>query len=368
MNKVSQTALLFLICCVSTCTVSGRICQALAIEAGGDKGAYEAGALDGLINNATNPLNVQWDVITGVSAGAINAGYISQFKIGDEKTMVQNLVSLWSQITSDNIYQSWDGGMVQGILFESSIFDESPVVPFLKKYITLPPQRPIRISATDANTGTYITFDENLTAEELGTVMRASSAVPVVFPYVNFRNYTFMDGGVINCLDIGSAVNACRAIADSDKDIYVDIILDDYTEALAPVNADDDSAFSILSRAFTILSYYSSLNLLIEAEAEFPDINFRYTVAPTQALPSFVIPLGFDHDQITQMIDIGRQDALDVLQKGPGVAHKEFMEKVRQTVKKLRKGSRRTAEAAMKQKIKEEAKKIYEQQLKDLEL
>jgi len=88
MNKTLQTALLFLICCLSACTVSGRICQALILEAGGDKGSYEAGALDVLINNATNPENTYWDVISGVSAGAINAGYMAQYKIGDEKTMV----------------------------------------------------------------------------------------------------------------------------------------------------------------------------------------------------------------------------------------------------------------------------------------
>jgi len=350
------------------CSVSGKICQALVLEAGGDKGSYEAGALDVLINNATNPQNILWDVITGVSVGAINTGYISQFQVGDEKAMVAGMLSLWEEITSADIYQSWDGGMVQGILFESSVFDESPVIPFLEKYITQAPQRTIRISATDANTGTYITFDETLSAEDLRIVMRSSSAVPVLFPYVNYLNYTFMDGGVLNCLNVGSAVSKCREIADSDSEIYIDVLLDDYTAALTPVNADDDSGFSILSRAYSIMSYYNSINLLIEAESEFPDINWRYTVAPSEALPSAVIPLGFDHDQILEMIALGQKDAAVVIQKGPGVAHKEYMQKAKQSLKKLRRSAYKAANTAAKEKLKEEAKLIYEKQIKNLEL
>jgi len=368
MNKSAQVTLLCLVFSLSVSCVSGRMCQALVLEAGGDKGSYEVGVLDILINKATNPQNTHWDVISGVSIGAINAGYISQFAIGDEVNMITNMKTLWQSITSGDIYQSWDGGMVQGILFESSVFDESPVKPFLEKYITKPPQRPIRISATDANTGSYITFNESLSTEDLRTVMRSSSAVPVIFPYVNYLNYTFMDGGVINCLNLGAAINACREIADSDKEIYVDVVLDDYTAALSPVNADDDSAFSILSRALSIMNYYSSINLLIQAEDEFPDINFRYTVAPSQELPTATLPLGFKHDEILQMIAIGQKDGLAAIQKGPGVAHKEFLAKAKQSAKQLRKGAQKAARIVMEESLKEEAKKIYEAQIKNIEL
>jgi predicted acylesterase/phospholipase RssA len=38
---------------------------------------------------------VKYDVVTGVSAGALNAGGISIFKIGNEVEMSEWLVSLW---------------------------------------------------------------------------------------------------------------------------------------------------------------------------------------------------------------------------------------------------------------------------------
>jgi len=370
MNKSSKVALLFLVLSVSACAVSGRICQALVLEAGGDKGSYEAGVLDVLINNATNPNDTLWDFVTGVSIGAINTGYVSQYKIGDEKNMIAGMLQLWEEITSANIYQSWPGGMVQGLLFESSLFDQSPIIPFLEQHVTLPPQRGIRISATDSNTASYITFKETdlPTADDLRTVMRASGAFPAVFPYVNYLNYTFIDGGVLDCLNLGAAVAACRGIADSDKDIYIDTILDDYIANLAPVNADDDSAFTIFSRATSIMSYYNYINLLLQAQEEFPDINFRYTIRPSKDLPTGFIPLGFNHTEILEMIEIGREDGAAALQKGPGVAHKEFIEEAKQSLKSLRRKAHQAMNHAMKATMKEEAKKMYEEQVKRIEL
>jgi predicted acylesterase/phospholipase RssA len=46
-----------------------KSCQVLALEGGGSKGAYGAGALLELANH----LDRSWDAVSGVSAGAINA-------------------------------------------------------------------------------------------------------------------------------------------------------------------------------------------------------------------------------------------------------------------------------------------------------
>ena len=46
--------------------------MALALSGGGAKGSYEAGALWGLVMNNDNKTKFAYDVVTGVSAGAIN--------------------------------------------------------------------------------------------------------------------------------------------------------------------------------------------------------------------------------------------------------------------------------------------------------
>lgn len=61
-------------------------CKALVLEAGGDKGAYQAGALKGLFEAAGGEA-IDYDVISGVSVGAINAMGVSIFPSGEEEAL-----------------------------------------------------------------------------------------------------------------------------------------------------------------------------------------------------------------------------------------------------------------------------------------
>ena len=65
-----------------------KSCKALAMSGGGNKGAFEAGALYGLVMNDPDKTKYAYDVVTGVSAGSINTGAVSLFKPGDEVNMV----------------------------------------------------------------------------------------------------------------------------------------------------------------------------------------------------------------------------------------------------------------------------------------
>ena len=62
---------------------------------GGTRGAYEAGALWGLVNAAANKSAYAYDVVTGVSAGSLNLGGMATFEIGDESNMVNVLSHYW---------------------------------------------------------------------------------------------------------------------------------------------------------------------------------------------------------------------------------------------------------------------------------
>jgi len=75
--------------------VSSQSCYALAIEGGGDLGAYEAGVIQGLIQNLPGN-EVEWDIIAGISVGSILAAGMGQFPKGQEATMVEWIISLWS--------------------------------------------------------------------------------------------------------------------------------------------------------------------------------------------------------------------------------------------------------------------------------
>ena len=58
------------------------------MSGGGNNGSWEVGALWGLINYG-NPDDFRWEVVTGVSAGAINTSVFAGYDIGDEAALVE---------------------------------------------------------------------------------------------------------------------------------------------------------------------------------------------------------------------------------------------------------------------------------------
>lgn len=54
--------------------------------------------------NTLPPEDVAYDVISGVSAGSINAGGFSMFEKGAEKEAIDWMVGLWSDITQSDVF------------------------------------------------------------------------------------------------------------------------------------------------------------------------------------------------------------------------------------------------------------------------
>jgi len=102
-------------------------CYALALEGGGDRGAYQAGAIYQIIMNHGDE-NVAYDVISGIGVGSINGAYLAGHAKGDEEQAAKDLVSLWRGLTKEQIYKSWSwGGIVRGLLFETGMYNNSPL-------------------------------------------------------------------------------------------------------------------------------------------------------------------------------------------------------------------------------------------------
>ena len=74
-------------------------CRALALSGGANYGAWEAGIMWGLTHYG-DPKDFAWDVVTGVSAGAINTAAISMFAVGDEVKMTEFLSDTWASATT----------------------------------------------------------------------------------------------------------------------------------------------------------------------------------------------------------------------------------------------------------------------------
>lgn len=172
-----------------------RPCRVLALSGGGDKGAYEAGVIHGLVNNLSEQGETEWDVVTGISAGAINAGAIVSYPLGEEPTMADFLLKTAQNVGQKDIFKSWSplsrflgvfdpAGLLYGFSKKSGLFDTSPILEFMKKEIGsrgVAAGRKIVVGATSYNTGRLVTWNETSPTDELIVGIKASASIPGVF-------------------------------------------------------------------------------------------------------------------------------------------------------------------------------------------
>ena len=160
-------------------------CNALALSGGGALGSYEAGVMWGMYFNAKDKSDYAYDVVTGVSAGAINSAGISTFAPGDEENMLTWLSESWQNLKEKDVFTSWSPlGVVTGLTKKSGIFDTQPLYDYIDnvyKDVGYQTKRKLGVSCVDVNSGTYHVFNETYVDIVRATV--ASGSIPFVFPH-----------------------------------------------------------------------------------------------------------------------------------------------------------------------------------------
>ena len=85
-------------------------------------------------------------------------------------------------------------------------------------------------------------------------------------------------------MNLQAAIHKCREVADSDKDITIDMLLDQEK----PVTMADFrkwkffNAYNIHRRLSDFQAYYTVMNDIYPIVEQNPDINFRYIISPTE--------------------------------------------------------------------------------------
>jgi Patatin-like phospholipase len=285
------------------------------MEGGGSHGAYEAGAMWTLANTLSAE-DVGYDIVSGISTGALNAGGASQFAKGQEKEMADFLINTWLTIDgSDNIYTNWPGGLAQGLLFEAGLYTTEPLRNFLTKKLDKGINRKITIGATNLDTGVFNNFDESVGNANLVEAIMSSAAPPFIFPYQLFEGQTYADGGCLINLDVFQSIVRCYEETKNYKDIIVDLIFDDKIQTLPSTTS--FTTLGVFSRVNQINSYYGGIWYYNQAQEAYPDVNFRYVIIPTQDMPGNpIVPLNFDQSVLEEEIQLGKTDAANVIKKG----------------------------------------------------
>lgn len=200
-------------------------CRALALRGGGSKGAYEVGFLKAMTKNL-DPIDYRYDVVVGVSIGAINAAIVSIHEPGDEKAAVVELEELWRTHLPQDFWTTWPYVNFLGGLYYASFLDSTPIHNEIKNHLEGRPfKRKIGIQSVDLNTGKVIIFDENTPEEIKAEAVASSASIPGAFSPTQINGMTLVDGGVFTNLDLGEAIVRCREQVERDEDIIVDIVL-----------------------------------------------------------------------------------------------------------------------------------------------
>ena len=300
-----------LVCALSFVALAGSDgkCRALVFSATTDAGAYHAGVLDGIIKNAASLTDFEYDIVTGSSVGGLNAAVLGQYPTGQETAASQALLKLWSTINRDDVYQSWAGGYVEGLVFQTSLVDTSPFAQYIQKNLQTPLKRKTVIGVSNADNGDYITFNETniLQINDLVKVLMSSTAVPLYYPYVDWGSETYIDGSMIIGTDLEDAINRCFEVVTNQSDIIIDVISSQNSHP-KNVNADNYNTLQMLQRFIEIFLYGTENFQYYLSRLNYPEVNFRHFIQPSASLPGTFSPFGFDPQNIATDIAIGQKD------------------------------------------------------------
>ena len=165
----------------------------------------------------------------------------------------------------------------------------------------------------------------NETIADMPRATLSSGSIPGAFPPQPWPEFdvTCIDGGTLWNNNFMSAIQRCREIVDNDSDIIVDMVgpfeltLGNWTHT--------HNALSNHLRHQSIKKFSTHHDQLREFLSAFPDIDFRYLVYPSTPLDFGLNVINFDNATNTwptQML--GRQDAIDAMKAGPGVAFDQY--------------------------------------------
>lgn len=174
---------------------------ALVLSGGGTRGATQVGMLQVLAEGGFVP-----DRIYGASVGAING---SAFAGNPTVEGVEQLTQVWRAIRGDDVYPQRIGhGPWRFLQQRESIYANSGLRNIVQKGITFDRLEhaavPFEVVATSIDDGR----ERWLTSGPAVEAVLASAAIPAIFPPVVIDGDRLIDGGILNNVPIGRAIDA----------------------------------------------------------------------------------------------------------------------------------------------------------------
>lgn len=205
--------------------------RALVLTGGGARGAYQVGALRALAD-LCDETALPFPIVSGVSAGAINAVYLAS-RADDFREAVHQLWDVWEHIHADDVFRTNPTSLLHiglRLLAELSLgslihehhsnhlLDTKPLRELLnprgcdseaiRRHLASGVLHAVAVTATDYHSGNAVTFfDSDAPIEPWARTARlgvhakirpehalASAALPIFFPPVDLEGRYFGDG------------------------------------------------------------------------------------------------------------------------------------------------------------------------------
>lgn len=171
---------------------------ALILSGGGARGAFQAGAE----LYARQVKGYQWDIIAGVSVGALNGAMLAMHKY-------TRLLEIWDTISDAQVYT---GGfnlpaLIKLLFGAKSFYSIAPLERMMKQEFEAGRViDDLHVGAVSLTSGEYVQFTKEFL--ELPSAILASASIPVIWPPVDISSEHpgMVDGGVRNNSPVGDVL------------------------------------------------------------------------------------------------------------------------------------------------------------------
>jgi len=185
--------------------------RALVLSGGGANGAFELGALSHILGVRA----VKYDIIVGVSVGALNGAFLSQYPAGEEKEASRGLETMWGLVQQDrDIYKKWCWGLLPAptlffLKMRPSVYCSAPLRALVRGQLSVDRMRTSGKTFSCGAVGwggasEYRTWDQR--SDDIVDAVLASSAYPVFFEPISIGGVEYTDGGLRETTPIKAAI------------------------------------------------------------------------------------------------------------------------------------------------------------------
>lgn len=218
--------------------------RALVLSGGGSKGQFHVGWAKRRIGE----LEIKYDVLCGVSVGALVVGSLAQFPHGQEKEAAAALVDLFSAVQTKNIWKHWWLFHEAAGLWKPAMRNSTPLQELVRTKLDMEKVkasgRKLRVGAVNLSAGEYKIFDES--CSDLAGALLASSSFPGFFLPVRMGGQWWTDGGVQAVTPIKAAIDAGAT--------DIDVVVTEPKEALPEFDKDPETS-DVLLRSLELMCH-----------------------------------------------------------------------------------------------------------------